>query len=458
MIPGIDLIQIVQFLGYPGLFIVIFLESGVFFGFFLPGASLLFVAGMLASLGIFNIWIIVPLLLVAAILGDTVGYWFGSYVGKTIYNRQNTRFFRQEHVELAHDFFRKWGKAAVLLARFVPIVRTFTPILAGVGKMEYRIFLFYNVLGAIVWACGVTLVGYFIGRQIPDAEHYLTPILAGIIIVTTIPLFLAWWKHWKKEQSTETSARIRAVVFDLDNTLSRAIEPLSPHVAAKLAELLSHTPVAIMSGASFERMQRDVLPTLPAGTNLENLFLFPDTGARCYRYKKKKWKETYKKIFAPGESEHVAKILEEGLLATGITERAPQYGERILKRDAQVTLAGIGLDAPAALKAAWDPDRSKRAKLKQYLDQRLKGFDIRISSRTAIDITKTGIDKAFGVRWLASNLRVSTKHMLFVGDDLGAEGNDALVIPTGIQTRETSGPEETARIIEELLANATISE
>lgn len=197
--PPIDLPALVQLIGYPGLFAVIFLESGVFFGFFLPGASLLFISGMLASANLFNIWVLVPLLLLAAVLGDNAGYWFGSYVGKAIFKRPNSRFFRQEHVQLARDFFERYGKAAVLLARFVPIARTFVPILAGVGDMGYKVFFFYNVLGAVIWACGVTLLGYFVGRRIPDAEHYLTLILALIIGVTSIPLILAWWRQWKSE-------------------------------------------------------------------------------------------------------------------------------------------------------------------------------------------------------------------------------------------------------------------
>ena len=196
---GLELTTIVQFLGYPGLAGVIFLESGVFFGFFLPGASFLFVAGMLASLGFFSIWVLLPLLLFAAILGDNVGYWFGAWIGKAIYTRPDSRFFKQQHVKMAHDFFERYGKASVLLARFVPIARTFVPILAGVGAMDYRIFLFYNVVGAVVWAGGFTLLGYFIGQYIPDAENYITPIILLIIGLTAIPVFITMWKTWKEQ-------------------------------------------------------------------------------------------------------------------------------------------------------------------------------------------------------------------------------------------------------------------
>lgn len=449
--PGIDLISLVQYLGYPGIATIIFLESGVFFGFFLPGASLLFVAGMLASLGIFNIWVLLPLIIVSAILGDTVGYWFGSYVGKALYQRPNSRFFKQEYVELAHDFFKKYGKAAVLLGRFVPVVRTFVPILAGVGGMTYRVFLFYNVIGALVWGGGVAFLGYFIGSQIPDAEHYLSLILAIVIGVTTLPLVLTWWKHWKQE--TTSSETLRAVVFDLDNTLAHAIEPLPEKTAESLAKLMVYIPVGIMTGASFERIQRDVLPRLPKDAKLENLYLFPDTGARCYTFKKGGWKETYKHLFEAGESDRIVNVLEEGFRATGILEGAPQHGERILKRETQVTLAALGLDAPPDMKAAWDPTRTKRAKLKAFMDPRLPGYDIRISSRTAIDITKSGTDKALAVKWFGMHLRATPKHMLFVGDDFSDGGNDGVVIPTGIQIRETSGPDETLHIIEELLVS-----
>jgi len=448
--PGIDLISLVQFLGYPGLFAVIFLESGVFFGFFLPGASLLFIAGMLASINVFNIWILIPLLFTAAVFGDNVGYWFGSYVGKAIYKRPNSRFFRQKHVQLAHDFFEKYGRVAVLLARFVPIARTFTPILAGVGGMGYKPFLFYNVLGAIIWACGVTTLGYFIGRYIPNAEHYLTLIIGGIIGITTLPIIIHWWRQSK----TSLARCSRAVVFDLDNTLAMAFEPLSRRTAQGLSKLLERIPIAIMSGATIERMEEYVLPTLPPDTNLKNLYLFPDTCARCYVWKESEWTRAYNHTLTKEEYDAAVSALTEGMEKTGIVAGAPQWGERIVARDAQVTFAGLGIDAPAEKKRAWDPDRAKRAILKKFLDEKLVsfGFDIRISSRTAIDITKTGVDKALGVRWLAGRLRASTTEMIFVGDDLKPGGNDAMVLPTGIQTRQTSGPEETARIIEELVA------
>ncbi len=245
----------------------------------------------------------------------------------------------------------------------------------------------------------------------------------------------------------------RAVIFDLDNTLALAFEHLSPRTAKGLAQLLDLIPVAIISGATIERMEEYVLPTLPKNAKLENLTLFPDTGARCYVCKYGSWERAYNNTFTKEEFDAVVSALNEGIEKTGIVEGAPQWGDRVHARDAQVTFAGLGVDAPAEEKREWDPDRAKRAKLKTFLDEKLAHLplDIRISSRTAIDITKKGINKALGVRWFAEHLGLEPKDMLFVGDDLKPGGNDAIVIPTGIQTQETSGPDKTAEIIEHLI-------
>jgi membrane-associated protein len=188
------LIPLVKLIGYPGLFAVVFLESGVFFGFFLPGASLLFTAGLLASKGFFNVWALIPLLMLAAILGDNAGYWFGNKVGAPLLER-NTRFFRHEHLEQARIFYERHGVLAVVLARFVPIARTFAPIVAGMAEMRYRLFLFYNVVGALLWAAGVTFLGFYLGEKVPFVGRYLTPIILVIIGITCIPII---WHAYKR--------------------------------------------------------------------------------------------------------------------------------------------------------------------------------------------------------------------------------------------------------------------
>ena len=180
--------HLVQIIGYPGLFAAVFLESGVFFGFFLPGASMLFTAGLLASQNIFNIWILIPLLTLAAILGDNVGYWFGARVGVTLFFRKDSRFFKHEYLEAAKAYYEKHGVQTIFLARFVPVVRTFAPILAGITQMRYRTFFYYNVLGAVCWGAGMTFAGYYLGRRIPGMERYLVLIVVLIVVATTLPI------------------------------------------------------------------------------------------------------------------------------------------------------------------------------------------------------------------------------------------------------------------------------
>ena len=186
----IDLPLLVQTLGYPGITLAVFLESGVPFGFFLPGASMLFTAGLLSSQGFFNPWVLIPLVTIAAILGDNAGYWFGRKVGVRLFLRPDSRFLKHRHLERAKRFYDTYGARAIVLGRFVPIVRTFAPIVAGVVQMNYRTFVTYNVLGALAWATGVTTLGYFLGAHVPFVGEYLTPILVGIVLLTLMPL--AW--------------------------------------------------------------------------------------------------------------------------------------------------------------------------------------------------------------------------------------------------------------------------
>ena len=193
--PHIELTQLVALIGYPGILLAIYLETGLFFGFFLPGASMLFIAGILASQGYFNIWLLASLVTLAAILGDMTGYWFGRYVGVAIFKWADSRFFHKDHVERTQEFFKKYGRVTILLARFIPVVRTFAPILAGVGKMDFRIFFFYNVLGAVLWGGGVVLAGYFLGAKIPGIEKYISLIVLTIIIASCIPIAIEWFRQ-----------------------------------------------------------------------------------------------------------------------------------------------------------------------------------------------------------------------------------------------------------------------
>lgn len=182
-----DLIKLITDVSYFGIFFMIFAESGLFFGFFFPGDSLLFTAGFLASKGILNIWILLPLTFVAAVLGDNVGYWFGKKVGPRIFTREHSLFFNKHHVEKAQAFYEKHGKKTIILARFVPAVRTFAPIVAGVGEMHYQTFFSFNIVGGFLWGIGVTLIGFFLGSLIPDVDKVLFPIIGVIILLSISP-------------------------------------------------------------------------------------------------------------------------------------------------------------------------------------------------------------------------------------------------------------------------------
>lgn len=194
------ILPLITLFGYPGIFAVIFLESGVPFGFFLPGASLLFTAGILSSQGIFNPYILIPLVTVAAILGDNVGYWFGAKIGIKLFLKPDSRFFKHEHLTKAQHFYERHGAKTIVLARFVPVVRTFAPIVAGIAGMNYRVFIMYNMLGAILWATGVTTAGWLLGERFPIVEQYITPIIIGIVILTLIP---AVWETIRSQRATE---------------------------------------------------------------------------------------------------------------------------------------------------------------------------------------------------------------------------------------------------------------
>lgn len=193
-----DIFLLVESVGYVGLFLIIFAESGLFIGFFLPGGSLLFTAGILASQGLFNIWILIPVLAIAAITGDSVGYWFGRKVGPKIFGREESRFFKKHHLIQTELFYAKYGPKAVVLGRFVPIIRTFAPILAGVGRMNYSKFLQYNIIGALLWAVGIAWLGYFLGSKVPGIQNYILPIILIIIVLSLVPLLSELKGKFKK--------------------------------------------------------------------------------------------------------------------------------------------------------------------------------------------------------------------------------------------------------------------
>jgi len=182
-----NLEKTVEAAGYLGVFAMIFAESGLFIGVFFPGDSLLFTAGFLSSTGVFNVYFLALICFVAAVFGDNVGYAIGKRYGPKIFNKEDSIWFHKKHLERAEKFYEKYGAKTIVLARFTPIIRTFAPVVAGVGSMNYKTFFTYNIFGGFVWSVGVTFAGYFLGRSIPNVDKYLLPIVVIIIVVSLLP-------------------------------------------------------------------------------------------------------------------------------------------------------------------------------------------------------------------------------------------------------------------------------
>ncbi|MEZ5260471.1 MAG: VTT domain-containing protein [Acidimicrobiales bacterium] len=183
--------RLISTFGTIGVLLIVFAESGLLIGFFLPGDSLLFTAGLLSSQGkLPAIGLLVAGCVVAAVAGDQAGYLFGRRVGPALFRRPDSRLFKQANVDKAREYFEQHGSKTIVLARFVPIVRTFAPIVAGVSHMPYRTFVAFNMVGGVAWAAGVTTLGYFLGRTVPSIDRYLLPAVAVIVLLSLIPVAL----------------------------------------------------------------------------------------------------------------------------------------------------------------------------------------------------------------------------------------------------------------------------
>lgn len=195
---GFDLTHAIEAGGILLVSAIVFAESGLLIGFFLPGDSLLFTAGFLSAQGHMNIYILVTAVTIAAIVGDSVGYNIGKHAGKRIFKREDSLLFHKDHIVRAEKFYEAHGGKAIILARFVPVVRTFAPVVAGIGTMHYRKFLMYNIVGALAWASGITILGHWLGSKIPNIDHYLLPIILVIIVLSVAPAAY----HILKEESS----------------------------------------------------------------------------------------------------------------------------------------------------------------------------------------------------------------------------------------------------------------
>lgn len=186
----LDPMALINMGGLVGVTLIIFAETGLFVGFFFPGDSLLFTAGFLASQNFLDIRLLLPLLFAASFIGNCVGYAFGKRMGPKLFTREDSLLFHKKHIEKTHAFFEKHGPKTIFFARFFPIIRTFAPILAGVGSMPYRQFVTHSILGGFVWTFGLTLLGYILGNTVPDIDQYLLPIILGIVAASLLPALI----------------------------------------------------------------------------------------------------------------------------------------------------------------------------------------------------------------------------------------------------------------------------
>ncbi len=188
------------------LFGVIFAESGLLFGFFLPGDSLLIAAGLLTQQGVLKlpIFYLAVLCFVAAVLGDSVGYWFGNRVGRKLFTKEDSLLFHKQNLLKAEEFYEKHGGKTIILARFMPFIRTFAPIVAGIGRMNYQKFLIYNIVGGILWGVGLTYAGFYLGQVFPDIDKYLLLIIASIIFLSVLPPAYHFFQAHRKAKITKT--------------------------------------------------------------------------------------------------------------------------------------------------------------------------------------------------------------------------------------------------------------
>lgn len=197
--------------GYLGIFFIVFAESGLLFGFFFPGDSLLITAGLLASQGYLDIKILILVSALAAILGDSVGYWFGKKTGPRIFKREDSLLFHKKNIIKANEFYKKHGGKTIILARFFPFIRTFAPIVAGVGTMKYRRFLSFNVFGGLFWVMATCLLGYFLGNVVPNIERYILGVILVVVVVSALPGLIHFWKEYRQPLLAKIKKKLQKI-------------------------------------------------------------------------------------------------------------------------------------------------------------------------------------------------------------------------------------------------------
>ncbi len=244
----------------------------------------------------------------------------------------------------------------------------------------------------------------------------------------------------------------RAVFFDLDDTLAESFHAPSSETLVGLGKLLESMPVSIITGATFQRMQEQFLSELEVSPHVNRLYIFPTSSAQGYSYTQGAWHLLYDLALREEERSRIKKTILEAVESIEELKNSTHYGEQMVDKGSQIAYTHIGIDATRDVKDSWDADGSKRELLWTTLKQSLPEFEVLMGGATTIDITRKEVNKSHGVIWLSKKLDIPPSEMLYVGDALYPGGNDAVVIPTGIQVRAVSGPVETRQVIDELIA------
>jgi membrane-associated protein len=202
---GIDVEALIKTVGYTGMFIIIFAETGLLIGFFLPGDTLLITAGLLAQRGHFEMWILIPLLFVAAVAGDAVGFEIGKHTGPRLFRRDDSRFFKKRHLERAQEFYDKHGGKTIVIARFLAFIRTFAPTVAGAAQMHYPRFAMYNFVGALAWVLSMLWLGYIFGTKVDNIEIFFTGLVVLMVVASVLPGAWHLWRQRRRGVKGETA-------------------------------------------------------------------------------------------------------------------------------------------------------------------------------------------------------------------------------------------------------------
>lgn len=246
----------------------------------------------------------------------------------------------------------------------------------------------------------------------------------------------------------------KLIIFDLDGTLAESKQPLTDPMAVLISELLAYTKVAVISGGALSQFLKQVVAQLPVDANLSHLYLLPTSGAALYEFQNDDWKKIYEERLSEKDKDTIEAAMRAAAQETGLIDFSkPVYGERIEYRGGQVSLSALGQQAPIALKKKWDFDHKKRHVLQANIAERLPEFSVGIGGATTIDVTKRGIDKAYGIHKLCERLGVEESDALYVGDELESGGNDEAIYKTEAQTKAVKNPSETERLIKEIIAS-----